>query len=940
MMKFTKTIFTLLLLTLCLTAAAQKTHTIELTVTEKATREPVIMATVQLQPIGVYAVTDLQGKAKLTGVPAGQYTMTVSYVGFETVKQPLRVNSNVRLKLQMTETSLALNEVTVVARQNASGTSTSSIIGRQAIDHLQATSLADVMQLVPGHLMGNVDLTSQQNLQVRQLSNNNTAAFGASVVVDGVPISNNGSVAQGDFSATAFAGTDLRQVSADDIDEVEVVRGIPSAEYGDLSSGMVVVHSKVGVTPWQVKGKVNPGLMNYSVGKGLRMDKAGVLNFNLDYAQAWGDPRQKTRSYDRYSLSAGYGIDISRRWHTDTKLRYSMAKDWSGKDPDAIQDGTESKNRNQTFSLTHNGKIKVDRLLSRNISYTVGLSLTMTDASTTSFAGSGLTPIITARETGYYNVPWETSSYLATGKTESRPGNFYAKVNNSFFLRKGKTYQSFKMGVDYKYDWNSGAGYYNTDDRHPLRPNSGGRPRAFSDVPGLHQVAAFAEDNLSWNYAGKRNLRLQAGARFTAMQPFSNVRTFALSPRLNMTVELTDWLNLRGGIGLNSKTPGLNYLYPDKHYSDQRAAQYMPQPAASATDAERQAVLAQQLINYHTFVYDVAYSRNLKNATTVKVEGGVDIKLPGGRTLSILAYEDRTRNGFGPQTEYITYDANYFDEQHGLVITPGQPTTIDYANPARTVTYWSTTGKVGNTDVSINRGVEFDFDLGRINPLNTHVYLSGAWQESKSYSKNLNSANPTDNLVSYTQYSTSPIKMVWPAQQDYSRYRRFVNTIRLVTNIPQLRMVASFTGQVIWHNSNLSYVASKNPIGWFSPDTQASASPLQDYRPAVFHELTADMLGGYIGTDGQYYATLPAGMQGISIEKQIVTTRDNVTTKNPVTWNLSARLTKEFGKVAGLSFYANNVLFYEPFMTSSTSSTLTQRNTGNFSFGVELFFNL
>ena len=62
--------------------------------------------------------------------------------------------------------------------------------------------------------------------------------------------------------------------------------------------------------------------------------------------------------------------------------------------------------------------------------------------------------------------------------------------------------------------------------------------------------------------------------------------------------------------------------------------------------------------------------------------------------------------------------------------------------------------------------------------------------------------------------------------------------------------------------------------------------------------------------------------------------------KEPVTWNLSARLTKEFGSMAGLSFYANNVLYYEPFMSTNTSGTLTQRNTSTFSFGVELFFKL
>ena len=47
----------------------------------------------------------------------------------------------------------------------------------------------------------------------------------------------------------------------------------------------------------------------------------------------------------------------------------------------------------------------------------------------------GMIPIITAMETGYYQVPWMTQSYLATGITESRPGNLFLKVNNSFFLR-------------------------------------------------------------------------------------------------------------------------------------------------------------------------------------------------------------------------------------------------------------------------------------------------------------------------------------------------------------------------------------------------------------------------------------------------------------------------------------------------------------------------
>ncbi|MGX8698117.1 MAG: carboxypeptidase-like regulatory domain-containing protein, partial [Prevotella sp.] len=218
-------------------AVAQKkgSYTLDLTVKDKDTKEAVIMATIQLQPTGAMAVTDMNGRASVKNVEAGTYTVNISYVGYEPVSTQVKVSKNVKLDFQMVPTTLALNEVIVTAKQNAAGAATSSIIGRQAIDHLQASSLADVLQLLPGQLMTNTDLTSQSNLQVRTLSNNNTAAFGSSVILDGVPQSTNANVSAGGFSATSFTGTDLRNFSADDVQEVEVIRGIPSAEYGDLT---------------------------------------------------------------------------------------------------------------------------------------------------------------------------------------------------------------------------------------------------------------------------------------------------------------------------------------------------------------------------------------------------------------------------------------------------------------------------------------------------------------------------------------------------------------------------------------------------------------------------------------------------------------------------------------------------------------------------------
>ena len=118
----------------------------------------------------------------------------------------------------------------------------------------------------------------------------------------------------------------------------------------------------------------------------------------------------------------GIVISLSKRWHTETKLRFLSSQDWSGKDPDAIQDGTETKNKTVTVGLTHNGRISVDKLFMRSLNYTLGLSYGETNNVQTAFVpvSTGLLPILTSKETGYFNVPWKTQSYKATGRTESR----------------------------------------------------------------------------------------------------------------------------------------------------------------------------------------------------------------------------------------------------------------------------------------------------------------------------------------------------------------------------------------------------------------------------------------------------------------------------------------------------------------------------------------
>ena len=246
-----------------------------------------------------------------------------------------------------------------------------------------------------------------------------------------------------------------------------------------------------------------------------------------------------------------------------------------------------------------------------------------------------------------------------------------------------------------------------------------------------------------------------------------------------------------------------------------------------------------------------------------------------------------------------------------------------------------TTGRVGNTNTTVNRGVEFDMDFGEVKPLHTSFYLSGAWSETKTWSTNLDSQTPNGVPTSYARgLSLTPFKIVYPSGGSFDRYRRFVTTLRAVTHIPTLNMVASLTAQAIWHNSTWSYTENEMPIGWYDLNVE-------------YHEITENMYGGYLGMDGKYYDADPKTstdptiqQESMAISKMERKTNDTDPTKTPMTWNTSLRLTKELGKVGGLSFYVNNALFYEPFLEGNKTSTLTQRNTGTFSFGAELYLNL
>ena len=221
--------------------------------------KPIELATVSLNNV-IGSHTDRNGHYKLTRLKEGTYQYRVSFVGYETVTGTVHIQSSkTRLDVTLKELSLNLKNVTVTARQEQMGSK--SLIGEDAIRHVQPKSLNDLLQLVPGNLIENPNLNNLGQAHIREIEDDDNNALGTLVVVDGTPLSNESNlqvVSPSKFGAnsgmqsdgmseqtTAGRGVDLRTVSAGNIESMEVIRGIPSVEYGNLTSGVVVVLSLI-----------------------------------------------------------------------------------------------------------------------------------------------------------------------------------------------------------------------------------------------------------------------------------------------------------------------------------------------------------------------------------------------------------------------------------------------------------------------------------------------------------------------------------------------------------------------------------------------------------------------------------------------------------------------------------------------------------------------
>jgi outer membrane receptor for ferrienterochelin and colicin len=104
---------------------------------------------------------------------------------------------------------------------------------------------------VPGiQRTSNPGLGKLSQVGVRGDESDNLTAFGTLILVDGIPQSNNANMqferltGSNSGNSNLGRGVDLRTIPADNINNIEVITGLPSVRYGDVTAGIINVQTR------------------------------------------------------------------------------------------------------------------------------------------------------------------------------------------------------------------------------------------------------------------------------------------------------------------------------------------------------------------------------------------------------------------------------------------------------------------------------------------------------------------------------------------------------------------------------------------------------------------------------------------------------------------------------------------------------------------------
>lgn len=156
-----------------LSASAQHGYTLTGTIQDAQTKEPLSFATIQLQTADKTwygALSDQNGRYSFTKLSPGEYTATVSYLGYDKLTKTFSISKNTTLAFRLTSSTMALNEVVITASESK-GVTSASKIDRKAMEHLQPTSFTDLLEMLPGGKSIDPNMGKANLINIREAGN-------------------------------------------------------------------------------------------------------------------------------------------------------------------------------------------------------------------------------------------------------------------------------------------------------------------------------------------------------------------------------------------------------------------------------------------------------------------------------------------------------------------------------------------------------------------------------------------------------------------------------------------------------------------------------------------------------------------------------------------------------------------------------------------------
>ena len=867
--------------------------------TDKATVEgvvrdsdgkPLSFATMFIAELGTGVSTDLEGKFRFTGTKGTEYTLNVSYLNHVDKEVKVKAGNPEPVVIVLEEQTYELAEVVVMADYKKTQGST-AVINQQALEHIQPTSVADVLSLIPGGLFRESSATGFNRISLRQSGSDDNTSLGMAVVMDGIPQDNDGFRASiPGLSTDEYSdrlgmnrGIDLKTLSTDHIRKIEIVKGISSAKLGNLSSGVIQTTSKIGITPAQLRMKVDPLTKLIYLGKGFRISpKMGYLHTGIDYTSVYDDRRDPMSKYSRLTGQVTYNnsVDVGDK---TLFLFFKLSEVYTlnqAKEDELTQDYNESfRNKYSRTGASFKAQMYDLGKIVDNVEFIASADYTydLIDRNRLVQTGTPL-PSPLATEEGESEGIYLPSTYYSPFQIENKPLSLLTQLNAESLFETRSFRHKVIYGLSWKRTKNYGEGVMVDMTRPPYPGNNEYvRPVPNRSIPALSVGAAYAEEQLKHSNRWF-DFELNAGVRFTQMfnldTKYTELRKLQVEPRINaalsFNIDLAGGKSLRNmfrfGFGQENKLPTLDYIYPDRVYKDMIVLN-----AYTKQDDP-----FNHLITY-TKIYDVT-NNSLRPNRNTKYEAGWDVEYEG-YSLSLTFFKEHSDRGFESVAEYspVRY-TRYVDPIDGQPIVGRRPEKEDYvADPYATFVDMDI---VRNSMKVEKKGLEYLLRFPKIIPLSTTVEINGAYYDTR-YS----SGAPLQYHPAFRDDDRPQPYVGIYRRQDITRQRIFNTNLWFNTNIPRYKMIFTTFFQFIWLNEEMRINGDEYPSAYF--DTDGRMHTVDD-------------------------RILQSIKDGHTVWRHYHIYKEDFSETLPVSLTVNFKVTKEFSRMIRASFFVNNILDINP----------------------------